>query len=114
MDKTRGGDIELFSIALLLNTDIWVSTTEMKNSWMVYSGKGASLMEIMISPPANDAGSYYIQHAGNHYEPILELNIITKITKKNNYKPQKLITCKYTYTNFIKQIIQKYYNYSLL
>ena len=68
MDKTWGGDIELFSIALLLNTDIWVSTTEMKNSWMVYSGKGASLMEIMSSPPANDAGSCYIQHAVNHYE----------------------------------------------
>ena len=63
MDKTWGGGIELFSIALLLNTDIWVSTTEMKNSWMVYSGKGANFIEIMSSPPANDAGSCYIQHA---------------------------------------------------
>ena len=74
MDKTWGGDIELFPIALLLNADIWVNTSEMKNSWMVHSGKGASLMEIMSSPPANDAGSYYIQHKVNHYEPILELN----------------------------------------
>ena len=77
IDKTWGGDIELFSIALLLNTDIWVSTTEMKNSWMVYIGKGASFMEIMSSHPANDAGSCYIQHAVNHYERILELNHIT-------------------------------------
>ena len=61
MDETWGGDIDLFSIALLLNTDIWVSTTKMKNSWMVHSGKGASLMEIMNSPPANDAGSCYIR-----------------------------------------------------
>ena len=28
--KGRCGNIELFSIALLLNTDIWVSITEMK------------------------------------------------------------------------------------
>ena len=67
MDKTWGRDIDLFSIALLLNTDIWVCTTEMINSWMVYSGKGDSLIEIMSSPPANDAGSCYIQHAVNHY-----------------------------------------------
>ena len=32
----------------------------MKNKWMVYSGKGASLEQIMNSPPANDAGSCYI------------------------------------------------------
>ena len=71
MDKMWGGDIELFSIALLLNTDIWVSTSEMKNSWMVYTGKGASLMEIMSSLPANELDQV------NHYEPILELNHIT-------------------------------------
>ena len=62
MDKIWGGDIELFSMALLINTDIWVNTTEMKNKWMIYSGKGASLEQIMNSPPANGAGSCYIKH----------------------------------------------------
>ena len=33
----------------LLHTDIWISTTEMKNGWMVYSEKGASLMEIIVA-----------------------------------------------------------------
>ena len=43
---------------------------QIKKSWMVYSGKGASLMEIMSSPPANDTGSCYIQHVVKYYEPI--------------------------------------------
>ena len=63
LDKTWGGDIELFSISLLLKTDIWVNTTELRNKWMVYSGKGAGL-------------SRYIKHTGNHYEPISELTVI--------------------------------------
>ena len=41
---------------------------------MVYSGKGASLIEIMSSPQANDAGSYYIKHTVDHYEPISHNN----------------------------------------
>ena len=52
LDRTWGGDIELFSIALLLKTDIWVNSTEMGNKWMVYSGKGANLSDIMSTPPA--------------------------------------------------------------
>ena len=83
MDKIWGGDIELFSMALLINTDIWVNTTEMKNKWMVYSGKGASLEQIMNSPPANDAGSCYIKHTVDHYEPILELHHITSDNLSN-------------------------------
>ena len=55
IDKTWGGNIDVFSIALLSHTDNWISNTEIKNRWMVYSGKGASLMEIMSTPPVNDA-----------------------------------------------------------
>ena len=58
----------------------------MKNKWMVYSGKGASLEQIMNSPPANDAGSCYIKHTVDHYEPILELHLI--IYQINNIKIQ--------------------------
>ena len=82
MDKTWGGDIELFSMALL-NTDIWVNTTEMKTKWMVSSGKCASLEQMMDSPPANDAGSCYIKHTVDHYEPILELHHITSDNLSN-------------------------------
>ena len=49
----------------------------MKNKWMIYSGKGVSLEQIMDTLPANDAGSYYIKHTVDPYEPILELHHIT-------------------------------------
>ena len=83
MDKIWGGDIELFSMALLINTDIWVNTTEMKNKWIVYSGKGASSGQIMNCPPANDAGSCYIKHTVDPYEPILDLHHITSDNLSN-------------------------------
>ena len=75
MNKTWGRDIELFSIALLLNTDIWVSTTEMKIAGWCILGKVFNGNNEWSS--VNDAGSCYIQHAVNQYEPILELNHIT-------------------------------------
>ena len=73
LKQTWGGDIELFYIALILKTDIWVLTSDMGNKWMIYSGKGANLEQMMDTPPSNNAGSCYIKHTGNHYEPVLKL-----------------------------------------
>ena len=83
MDKIWGGDNELFWMALLINKDIWVITTEMKNKWMVYSGKGGSLEQIMDSPPANDAGSCNIKITEDHSEPISDLHHITSDNLSN-------------------------------
>ena len=69
-----GGDLELFTAGLLFNTDIWVYSKETGNSWNVFSGKGASVDIILNSPPANNNGSIYIVHTGNHYEPVLEIS----------------------------------------
>ena len=41
---------------------------------MVYCRNGAGLGEIMDTPPAN-AGSCYINHTGDNYEPILEFTV---------------------------------------
>ena len=70
-NKTWGTNLELFTVAMLFKTDIWVHTSDLGNKWMVFSGNGASLDE--ITKPANQAGSLYIRHSSNHYEPILEL-----------------------------------------
>ena len=67
-------NLELFMAGLLFNTDIWVHSKETGNSWNVFSGKCASVDIILNSPPANNNGSIYIVHAGNHYEPVLEIS----------------------------------------
>ena len=69
-----GGDLDLFTAGLLFNTDIWVYPKETGNSWNVFSGKGASVDIILNLPPANNNGSIYIVHTGNHYEPVLEIS----------------------------------------
>ena len=68
-------DLELFAVVLLFKTDIWVFTSDMGNKWMVFSGNGASLEKVMTLPPANEAGSLYIRHTRDHYEPVSELNL---------------------------------------
>ena len=70
---TWGTDMELFAAALLFKTDIWVFSSDMGNKWMVFSGKGANLIDALTSPPVSNAGSIYINHNGVHYEPILGL-----------------------------------------
>ena len=65
-----GSYFELFAVALLFNTDIWVFTSNMGNKWMVFSSSGASLEKVMTLPPANEAGSLYIRHTGDHNEPV--------------------------------------------
>ena len=72
--KTWGTYLELFAAALIFKTDIWVYTNDMGNKWMIYSGKGASLDQIIKTPPANEEGSLYIRHVSNHYETIIVLN----------------------------------------
>ena len=74
-DKIWGTDLELFACALLFKTDIWIYTSDMGNKWMIYSGKGASLDQVFKRPPANEAGCIYINHTGNHYEPVLALSM---------------------------------------
>ena len=39
-----------------------------------FSGKGASIDQVMNTPPANTTGSIYIVHTGNRYEPVLEIS----------------------------------------
>ena len=56
---------------IIIRTDIWVFTNDIGNKWMIFSGKGASLGQVMTLPPANDNGSIYLRHTGNHYEPIV-------------------------------------------
>ena len=68
-----GENLELFTAGLLFNADIWVHSKETGNSWNVFSGKGDSVDIILNSPPANNNGSTYIVHTGNHYEPVLEI-----------------------------------------
>ena len=69
-NSTWGTDVELFATALLLQTDIWIFSSDMGNKWMVFSGRGAKLIDTVESPPVNIAGSIYINYNGVHYEPI--------------------------------------------
>eukprot|EP00800_Vazella_pourtalesii_P014904 TRINITY_DN3901_c0_g1_i2.p1 TRINITY_DN3901_c0_g1~~TRINITY_DN3901_c0_g1_i2.p1 ORF type:complete len:184 (-),score=2.53 TRINITY_DN3901_c0_g1_i2:162-713(-) len=68
---TWGTDVELFAVALLLQTDIWIHSKDVGNKWMFFSGRGVNLNDALASPPANPAGSIYLCHNGVHYEPIL-------------------------------------------
>ena len=68
-DKIWGTDTELFCVALILQTDIWVYSVA--NKWEIFSGSGKSIGEVIQSPPSNYLGSIYIHYTGNHYEPIL-------------------------------------------
>ena len=77
-NSTWGTDVELFATALSLHTDIWVFSSDMGNKWMVFSGRGAKLLETLESPPGNDAGSIYINHNGVHYEPILRVDLLPR------------------------------------
>ena len=65
--------VELFALALLLRTDIWIYSTEFGNEWMLFSGRGASLIDALTLPVVNTAGSIYLNHNGLHYEPVLGL-----------------------------------------
>ena len=69
-----GGDLELFAAGLLFRTDIWIFSKDTGNTWNVFSGKGASIDQVMNTPPANTTGSIFIVHTGNHYEPVLEIS----------------------------------------
>ena len=77
-NSTWGTDVELFATALLLHTDIWVFSSDMGNKWMIFSGRGAKLLETLESPPGNNAGSIYINHNGVHYEPILRVDLFLR------------------------------------
>ena len=70
-NSTWGTDVEMFAVALLLQTDIWIFSADMGNKWMLFSGKGAKLIDALESPPVNASGSIYLNHNGVHYEPIL-------------------------------------------
>ena len=72
-NSTWGSDVELFALALLLRTDIWIYSTEFGNKWMLFSGRGASLIDALTLPVVNTAGSIYLNHNGLHYEPVLGL-----------------------------------------
>ena len=64
----------LFATALLLQTAIWIFSSDMDNKWMEFSGRGAKLIDTLESPPVNIAGSISIKHNGVHYEPILRVD----------------------------------------
>ena len=48
-------------------------SSDMGNKLMVFSGKGAKLIDALTLPPVNNAGSLYINHNGIDYEPILRV-----------------------------------------
>ena len=74
-NSTWGTNVELFATALLLQTDIWIFSSDMGNNWMVFSGRGAKLIDTVESLPVNIAGSIYINHNGVHYEAILRVEL---------------------------------------
>ena len=51
--------VELFALALLLRTDIWIYSTEFGNEWMLFSGRGASLIDALTLPVVNIVGSNF-------------------------------------------------------
>ena len=51
-NSTWGTDVELFATALLIQTDIWIFSSDMGNKWMVFSGRGAKLIDTLESPPS--------------------------------------------------------------
>ena len=68
---TWGTYVDLFAVALLLQTDIWIYSKDVGNKWMFFSGRRANLNDALALPPVNPAGSIYLYHNGVHYEPIL-------------------------------------------
>ena len=60
---------------------------------MIYSGKGASLDQVFKRPPANEAGCIYINHTGNHYEPVLTLSMNKLNSKQFDNNPLGLMDC---------------------
>ena len=56
-----------------MRTDILICSTEFGNEWMLFSGRGASLIDALTLPVVNTAGSIYLNHNGLHYEPVLGL-----------------------------------------
>ena len=68
-------DVELFATALLLQRYIWVLSSDMGNKWMVFSGRGAKVIDTLESPPVNIADSIYINHNEVHYGPILWVDL---------------------------------------
>ena len=72
---TWGGDVEMFAAALLMRTDIWIYSSDMGNKWMIFSGRGSKLIDALELTPANDTGSIYLNHNGQHYEPVLQVDL---------------------------------------
>ena len=67
-NRIWGTVTELFSAALIFQTDICVYSVG--NKWEIFSGSGKSIGEVIQSPPSNYLESNYIHYTGNHYEPI--------------------------------------------
>ena len=65
-----------FAAAIVFKTDILVFSSDMGNKWMIFTGKGAKLINALTSPSVNNARSLYINHDGVHYEPILGMQKI--------------------------------------
>ena len=49
-NSTLGTNVELFATALLLQLDIWIFSSDMGNKWLVFSGRGAKLIDTVVSP----------------------------------------------------------------
>ena len=45
----------------------------MGNKWMVFSDRGTKLIHAL--EPANNAGSKYLYLNGQHYEPVLQVDL---------------------------------------
>ena len=64
---TWGTDVELFAVALLLQTDIWIHSKEVVNNWMFSTGRGVYFNDALASSPESPAGSICLYHNGYHY-----------------------------------------------
>ena len=65
-------DLEIFTIALLLETDIWVFLGQGGTRWVGLSGYGYNLDRFFQEPTSN---GIYTRNLGCHYDPILSLEL---------------------------------------
>ena len=65
-------DLEVFATALLFNIDIWVYLGSAGTRWVMFSGNGCRLEDILKMPTST---GLYIQNIRCHYEPILSVKM---------------------------------------
>ena len=57
INGTWGTDVELFAVALLLQTDIWIYSKVVGNKWMFFPGRCANLNDALTANITQSIGS---------------------------------------------------------